>query len=96
MVSSINVLEEQIEREKLAQREFNLAERTERIQNHYSNLRSSITNYYDQISSALPLLMLLGRGNANLSDLMPILAASMGELGTGDNVIYTDLRYSLS
>lgn len=98
LASSLNVLEEQIERERVAQRNFNLAERTERIQNHYSNLRSTMTNYYDQISSALPLLMLLSQsqGNTSLGDIIPILAATMGEFNNGENVPYSYRSCSLS
>lgn len=40
---SVRSLEIQIENERNAQREFNLAERTERIQQNYSVLRQAIT-----------------------------------------------------
>jgi hypothetical protein len=79
-------LETQVEREKLAQRNFNLAERTQRIQTHYSQLRNSMSNYYDQINSALPLLMLLSNGNTRLGDIMPLLMGTIGEFNNGESI----------
>lgn len=85
--AAVRMLEEQVEIERIAQRDFNLQERTERIQSNYSNLRSQMTNYYDQISSALPLLMLLSNGNARLGDIIPLLAGTLGELNNGNAVL---------
>lgn len=84
---TVRNLEAQVERERQAQRSFNLAERTQRIQNHYTQLRSTMSNYYDQISGALPLLMLLSNGNARLGDVMPLLMGTLGEFNNGDSVL---------
>ena len=86
LADTVRNLEAQVERERQAQRSFNLAERTQRIQTHYSQLRSTMSNYYDQINSALPLLMLLSNGNARLSDIMPLLMGTIGEFNNGESV----------
>lgn len=91
LAETVRNLEAQVERERVAQRNFNLAERTQRIQTHYSQLRSTMSNYYDQINSALPLLMLLSNGNARLGDIMPLLMGTMGEFNNGESVLSSDL-----
>lgn len=85
----INALEDQVDRETISQRDFNIAERTRQIQANYANMRGSLTNYYDQINHALPLLMLLSQGNARLGDVVPLLADTMGEMDNGDNVVFS-------
>lgn len=86
---AVRSLEAQVERERQAQRNFNLAERTQRIQAHYSQLRSTMSSYYDQISSAIPLLMLLSNGNnTTLGEIMPLLMGTMGEFNNGESVSY--------
>ena len=86
LAETIRNLETQVEIERVSQRNFNLAERTQRIQNHYTNLRGTMTSYYDQISNALPLLMVLGNGNGRLADIIPLLMGTIGEFNTGEAV----------
>lgn len=90
LVSTIQRLEEQVEAARTSQRNFNLAERTQRIQTHYADLRGSMVNYYNQISGALPLLMLLSNGNSRLGDVIPLLAGTLGEFNNGEDV---DINY---
>jgi myosin heavy subunit len=86
LADTVRTLEAQVDRERQAQRNFNLAERTQRIQTHYSQLRSTMSNYYEQINSALPLLMLLSNGNARLGDIMPLLMGTIGEFNNGESI----------
>ena len=91
LASTVTNLEDQVERERAEQRRFNLAERTQRIQENYTQLRSTMSSYYDQINNALPLLMLLSNGNARLGEIMPMLVGTMGEFNSGESVGFFDL-----
>lgn len=86
--TNIRTLENQIERERETQRNFNIQERTERIQANYTNMRGTMTNYYNQIRNAMPLLMLLSgqTDNLRLGDLIPILTGTMEEFQNGEQV----------
>lgn len=85
---SIRALEREISSEEEAQRGFNLAERTQRIQENYTNMRGSMTSYFNHISGALPLLMILsGRAdNMRLRELMPVLLGTVAQFQNGENV----------
>lgn len=96
LVDLIREAENQIEAERNAQRNFNLNERTQRIQSNFANLHSSMTQYYNQIMGSLPLLMMLSStsDNPRLRDMIPILLGTLGEFQNGENVKNINLRSS--
>src|SRR3990167_2705368 len=81
LTTSIRDLEGQVESEQAAQRGFNLAERTQRIQNNYRSLRETMTSYASQLTNSLPLLFLLSNmtGNTTLGEILPVIMGTLGE-----------------
>jgi len=86
--TSIRTLERQIDQERAAQQNFNLEERTQRMQANYANMRGTMANYYNQIRTSLPLLMLLSGQNDNLGirALIPALLGGIGDLQNGEQL----------
>lgn len=91
LTTAVRALEREVQTERATQQNFNLAERTQRMQENYTNLRGTMTTYYDQIRNSLPLLMLMaGQGdNMRLRDLIPVLMGTMGEFQNGEQVTPT-------
>lgn len=90
LTTSIRELERQVESEQATQRNFNLAERTQRIQNNYHTLRQTMTSYASQLTNSLPLLFLLSNitGNTTLGEILPVIMGTLGEFQNSDRVIF--------
>ena len=90
LTTSIRELERQVESEQATQRNFNLAERTQRIQNNYHTLRQTMTSYASQLTNSLPLLFLLSNitGNTTLGEILPVIMGTLGEFQNSDRVGY--------
>lgn len=89
LTTSIRDLERQVESEQATQRNFNLAERTQRIQNNYHTLRQTMTSYASQLTNSLPLLFLLSNitGNTTLGEILPVIMGTLGEFQNSDRVV---------
>ena len=90
LTTSIRELERQVESEQATQRNFNLAERTQRIQNNYHTLRQTMTSYASQLTNSLPLLFLLSNitGNTTLGEILPVIMGTLGEFQNSDRVVF--------
>lgn len=91
LTTSIRDLERQVESEQATQRNFNLAERTQRIQNNYHTLRQTMTSYASQLTNSLPLLFLLSNitGNTTLGEILPVIMGTLGEFQNSDRVVFS-------
>lgn len=76
-------MERRVQREKEDQRNFNMTETSQRIQERYSSLRDEITTYYDRITGTLPLILFLQTRNPRLGEVIPMIITALSSQGEG-------------